>query len=129
MNYYGKFLPTLSTATHPLNQLLQANHKWKWSRECDESFTKLKEQLCCKPILIHYDPSLPLKLACDASHYGVGAIIAHVLPNGEEKPIAYGSCTLSKTEQNYAQVEKEALAIIFGIRKFTTTYMEESFNL
>ena len=41
-----------------------------------------------------------------------------MLPNGEEKPITYGSRTLSKTEQNYAQVEKEAIAIIFGIRKF-----------
>ena len=41
-----------------------------------------------------------------------------MLPSGEEKPIAYGSRTLSKTEQNYAQVEKEALAIIFGIQKF-----------
>ena len=67
VNYYGKFLPSLSTATHPLNQLMQANDKWKWSQECDEAFKKLKEQLCCKPVLIHYDPSLPLKLPCDAS--------------------------------------------------------------
>ena len=97
---------------------MQATHKWKWSHECDEAFKKLKEQLCCKPILIHYDPSLPLKLACDASNYGVGAVLAYVLPNGEEKPIAYGSCTLSKTEKNYTQVEKEVLAIIFEIHKF-----------
>jgi len=82
------------------------------------AFTRLKEQLCSKPVLAHYDPKLPLNLACDASQYGVGAVIVHVLPNGEEKPIAYGSRTLSKAEQNYAQVEKEALAIIFGIKKF-----------
>ena len=41
-------------------------------------------------VLIHYNPSLPLKLVCDASHYGVGAVIAHMLPSGEEKPIALG---------------------------------------
>ena len=97
---------------------MQANQKWKWSEDCEIAFTKLKEQLCSKPVLIHYDPSLPLKLACDTSQYGVGAVIAHMLPSGEEKPIAYRSRTLSKTEQNYAQVEKEALAIIFGIQKF-----------
>ena len=107
VNYYGKFLPLLSTTTHPLNQLMQANQKWKWSEDCEIAFTKLKEQLCSKPVLIHYDPSLPLKLACDASQYGVGAVIAHMLPSGEEKPIAYRSRTLSKTEQNYAQVEKK----------------------
>ena len=105
VNYYGKFLPSLSTTTYPLNQLMQANYKWKWSKECDEAFKKLKEQLCCKPVLIHYDPILPLKLACDASHYRVGTVLALVLPIGEEKPIAYGSRTLSKTEQNYARVE------------------------
>ena len=62
--------------------------------------------------------SLPLKLACDASHYGVGAVIAHMLPSVEEKTIVYGSRTLSNTEQNYAQVEKEALTTFFGIQKF-----------
>ena len=48
----------------------------------------------------------------------MGAVIAHVLLNWEEKLIAYGSRTLSRKEQNYAHVEKVALAIIFRIRKF-----------
>jgi len=61
---------------------------------------------------------LPLTLACDASPYKVGGVIAHVMPSGEEKPIAFDSRTLSKAEQNYAQLENEALAIIFGIKKF-----------
>ena len=90
----------------------------KWSEDCETTFNKLKEQLCANPVLTHYDPTLPLKLVCDASPYGVGAVISHLLLSGEEKPIAYGSQTLSKTEQNYAQVEKEVLAIIFGIKKF-----------
>ena len=118
VNYYGKFLPSLSTTTHPLNQLLRHNVKWVWSKSCESSFQKLKSQLSAKPVLVHYDSTLPLKLACDASPYGVGAVISHVMPTGEEKPIAFGSRTLSKAERNYAQVEKEALAIIFGIKKF-----------
>ena len=78
----------------------------------------MKQQLSSEPVLAHYNSSLPLRLACDASPYGVGVVISHIMPNGEEKPIAYGSRTLSKAERNYAQVEKEALAIIFGIKKF-----------
>ena len=67
---------------------------------------------------MHYDTQLPVKLACDASAYGVGAVISHVMPDSSEQPIAYGSRTLSTSEQNYSQLEKEALAIIFGIKKF-----------
>ena len=118
MNYYGKFIPGLSTATHPLNELLRHKVRWEWSKDCQKAFQKLKEQLISRPVLVHYDSSLPLKMACDASPYGVGAVISHTMPDGSEKPVAYGSMTLSKTEQNYPQIEKEALAIIFGVKKF-----------
>ena len=108
----------MSTTTHPLNQLLRYNTKWVWSEACESAFQKLKTQLSAKPVLVHYDSALPLKLACDASPYGIGAVISHVMATGEEKPIAFGTRTLSKAEQNYTQVKKEALALIFGIKKF-----------
>ena len=62
---------TLLTTTHPLNQLLQHNSKWAWSKDSQAAFQTLKQQLSSEPILAHYDSSLPLNLACDASPYGV----------------------------------------------------------
>ena len=58
-------------------------------------------------MLIHYDPSLPVQLAADASPYGVGAVISHKLPDGSEHPIAFASQTLSAFETKYAWIEKE----------------------
>ena len=69
-------------------------------------------------VLVHYDPRLPLRLAVDGSAYGVGVVISHVYPDGAERPIAYAFRTLTASEKNYAQFEKEALALIFGVRKF-----------
>ena len=54
----------------------------------------------------------------DPSAYVVGDVLSHVLPDGSEKPVAYVPCSLSTSEGNFAQIEKEALSIIFGIRCF-----------
>ena len=88
------------------------------SKGQEEAFSKLKDKLASAPVLMHFSDNLPLKLDTDASQYGVGAVISHVLPTGEERPIAFASRTLNKSERNYAQIEKEALSIIFGIKKF-----------
>lgn len=118
LNYYRKFLPNLATILNPLNELLQVKRKWKWSKDCTVAFQKAKELLTTSNVLIHYDPTLPVRMAADASAYGIGAVISHVLLNGEEKPIAFASRTLSASERNYAQLEKEALALVFGVRRF-----------
>ena len=69
-------------------------------------------------VLVHYNPDLPIKMAADASAYGIGAVVSHIFPDGREKPIAFASRTLSPSEKNYAQIQKEALALILGVRKF-----------
>lgn len=68
-------------------------------------------------VLIHYNPLLPIFITCDASSYGVGAILSHSM-NGQDKPIMFVSSTLSSTERNYSNIEREALAIMFAVKKF-----------
>ena len=118
LNYYGKFIPNLSSILHPLNQLLKDKQKWEWSKECAQAFKTAKDQLTSARVLTHYDPNLPIALAADASAYGIGAVISHIYPDGSERPISFASRTLTSSERNYAQLEKEALSLVYGVKKF-----------
>ena len=73
-------------------------------------------------VLPHYDPTLPFKLVSDASSYGIGAVISHRMPDGPERPIGFGSRTLTKSEKNYAQLEKKALSLVYGVKNSTNIF-------
>ena len=129
LNYYRIFLPNIATVLHPLNELLQAKRKWKWTPQCQSAFQEAKDLLTSSAVLAHYDPNLPIRLAADASAYGIGAVLSHMLPTGEEKPVAFVSRTLSSSEKNYAQLEKEALALVFGVKRFHQYLYGRKFTL
>ena len=129
LNYYRKFLPNLATILQPLNDLLQKDKKWSWSTECTNAVNTAKDLLTTSNLLTHYDPTKPIRLAADASQYGLGAVISHVDPNGEERPITFASRALSKSEKNYAQIDKEALALVYGVQKFHTYLYGRKFTL
>ena len=108
----------LAALLHPLHALLQRTKKWKWTKEFAEVFRIAKKRLSSAPMLAHYNPQLPLQLVGDASSYGVGAVLSHKYPDESERPVAYVSRTFLPSECNYTQIEKEGLALIFGIQKF-----------
>ena len=118
LNFYNMDLPHLATTLEPLHRLLRKNSYWNWTPEAQVAFEKTKQLLTSSSFLTHYDESRELILACDSSPYGVGAVISHVMDDGSEKPIAFASRTLNSAERNYSQLDKEGLAIIFGVRKF-----------
>ena len=80
-------------------------------------------------LLVHYDLGKPIKSSCDASPYGVGACLSHVMQDGTERPVAFASRTLAPAEKNYAHLEKEALALIYGVRHLHKYLMGRKFTL
>ena len=120
INYYGKFLPNLSSTLAPLYRLLQKECSWicSWGPRQQKAFKEAKSMLTGLCLLVHYDPDRELVLACDASPYGVGAVLSHRMEDGSDKPVAFASQSLAAAEKKYSQLDKEALAIVFGEKKF-----------
>ncbi|XP_060862845.1 uncharacterized protein K02A2.6-like [Metopolophium dirhodum] len=117
INYYQRFIPMSSSILAPLYNLTKNKIPWNWSDECRSAFENIKQVLIKSQLLVTYNPDLPLVVTCDSSSYGVGAVLSHLI-DGEEKPILFASSTLSAAEKNYAQIEREGLAIIFAVKKF-----------
>jgi hypothetical protein len=82
--------------------------------------------MVCIPHIIHLGTQL---LACDAPSYGVGAMLFHTTPEGLEQPIWFASRTLSTSERNYSQTEKEALALVYGVKTFERFLIGRTFQL
>ena len=118
VNYYSRFLPNLATTLSPLYALLHKNTPWRWRKEHKEAVQQVKAMLKSPDVLVHYDPDKPLVLTCDASPYGVGAVLSHSLDDKSDRPVAYASRSLSAVERRYSQLDKEALAIVYGVKQF-----------
>ena len=113
INYLAQFIPNLSATTAPLRELLKKEADWSWQPVHAAALKQLKRILCSKPVLTFFNTSEPVTVQCDASSYGLGACL---LQGGQ--PIAYASRSLTSAEKNYAQIEKELLAICFSMEKF-----------
>lgn len=118
VNYYGKFVPNVSMVLRPLYNLLRKDVPFSFDKDCVIAFKRVKELMCSAPVLAHYDPEAPLILTVDASQYGIGAVLSTIDSEGKERPISYASRTLNQAECNYSQIDKEALACVFFVRKF-----------
>ena len=117
INYYAKFLKNLASTLAPLYRLLRKDQKWQWTETESASFCAARDMLIRPPVLAHFDPALPVVVACDAGPVGVGCVLSQITRDGE-RPIAYYSRSLSDTESRYSQTDREALAIVTGVKKF-----------
>ena len=98
LNYYGRFLPNLSTMIHPLNQLQRKGQRWIWLAACKKAFESSKKALIESSVLVRYDSNKLLQLDCDAMLFGLERVLSQIDENGYEKPVAFASRTLSAAE-------------------------------
>uniref|UniRef100_A0A8D2J594 Gypsy retrotransposon integrase-like protein 1 n=1 Tax=Varanus komodoensis TaxID=61221 RepID=A0A8D2J594_VARKO len=111
--YLAKFLPRLSEVCEPLRRLLDKDAVWHWLPKHDKAVQEIKCLVTDTPVLKYYDVTKPVTIQSDASKNGLGCCL---LQDGQ--PIAFASRALTRTEQTYAQIEKECLNIVFACQHF-----------
>ena len=98
INYYHRHLPNLANCLEPLHELLRNNRTWNWGKPQQTAFDAAKTLLSSANLLVHYNPNRELILSCDASPYGIGAVLSHIMDDNTERPVAFASRTMSPKE-------------------------------
>ena len=111
----------------PLYQLLQKDSKLVWEAAQEEVFSRVK--LSCSLQDCYFITIISFHSYCHVKTYGVGAVLSHITEEGKDQPTAFASRSLAPAEKNYSQLDKEALAIIFGVKKFHQYVFGRTFTI
>ena len=117
-NQLGKFSPNLANMTKPLRDLLSKNSQWCWDEPQRCAFEEVRQEISQRPVLALFDPLRSTTVSADASSFGLGAVLLQKQDDGEKRPVTYASRSMTPTEQHYAQIDKEALAITWACDRF-----------
>ncbi|GFX37509.1 retrovirus-related Pol polyprotein from transposon 17.6 [Trichonephila clavipes] len=120
MGFYRAYIPNYAEISTPLTELTKKNkpNDVSWGEAEQNSFVKLKELLCEVTSLATPDANLPFQVHCDASDYGVGCCLTQQDTEGIYRLIAFASQKFNATQKNWASIEKEAWAVLYGLNKF-----------
>lgn len=95
----------------------QKRYSYQWNSDGAEAFNVIKQKIVSAPVLACYDAELSLYLSTDASLYGLGAVLNQLQKDESINPISFASRSLCSAEQGYSVIDKETLALVFGVKK------------
>ena len=124
MQYLSQFTPNFADRAHHFRELLKQDVTWVWEPSHQKCFEELKTAVT-KPICLkYYDTTKPLSLEVDASQKGLGAALVQ-----DGKPIAFGSKTLTECQSRYSNIQREMLAVVWGIEGYHTYLYGRAFTV
>ncbi|KZR95541.1 Uncharacterized protein APZ42_010695, partial [Daphnia magna] len=116
-SYYRRHIQGFASISRPLTTLTKKEIPFTWGEDQSSSFNTLKLALTSAPVLAHPNYDLPMEIFPDDCGYGIGGVLAQHIEEAE-RPIAYASRLLTKSEVNYSITEKECLALVWCLSKF-----------
>ena len=119
-SFYRKYVPNFAVIAAPLSDATKKGNPNEivWTDIRESAFQELKKHISKPPILRLPDVSQSFILQTDASHIGIGAVLLQEDSAGEKRPVAFASRKLQPRESRYSTIERECLAIVWGITKF-----------
>jgi len=119
-SFYRKYVPNFAVIAAPLSDATRKGNpnEIAWNDSRDKAFQELKRRISTPPMLRLPDVSQPFIVQTDASHVGIGAVLLQEDATGEQRPVAFASRKLQPRESNYSTIERECLAIVWGVTKF-----------
>ena len=100
INYCVNEIPNIPNILAHLHQLLRKGAKWEWTSKQEQAQKESKEQLNTPKVLVDFVQNKAVTVACDASPYGLGTVLSHIMEDGSERPIVFVSRTLTPAEKN-----------------------------
>ena len=119
--YYRKFVQNYGTVAAPLTQLLKIGG-FKWTREVQEAFNRLKQAMMTLPVLALPNFNMPFEIETDASELGLGAVLIQ-----NQRPIAYYSHTLAVRDRVKPVYERELMAVVMAVQRWRPYLLGKSF--
>ena len=121
-NFYGRMIPNFATKMLPLNEIRK--EEFRWDKEEQNAFENIKNELCANPHVQLYSLTKEATVTTDASEKAIGGVLSQ-----EGHPVIYVSRKLSQAEQNYSNIEREALAIVFVVTRLKQFLLGRRFTL
>ena len=111
------FIPFLANKTNNIRVLLKKNSQFVWTKECQAEFDRIKKEFSAKILLKHFNPSLRTEIQVDAHQSGLSALLVQE-EDGEKRIVGVASRATTAVEARYPQIDLEALAVDFGLRRY-----------
>ncbi|BES89764.1 Hypothetical Protein NTJ_02564 [Nesidiocoris tenuis] len=129
VNFVGKYIPNRSAILKPITELLSSKNEFVWGHSQESAFNQIKELLSTAPNLELYNVAVPTRISSDASMFGLGGVLLQQQTYPRWLPVAYISRTLNDAEQNYSNIEQEALAVTWCCDKFKEFILGKTINI
>ena len=118
VNQFNKFIPNLASISFPFRTILKKDAEWTWNEEHEKAFVKINDEIKRVVELSHFKRNKEIRIICDASKQGLGAVLQQSQETGEWKPICFASRFLTDFEAKYSINELELLAIVWAVEHF-----------